>query len=84
MTATRLGLPDQAIDWLLLDKGKNEYLANGHNYQTPALPIYLPGNGGLLNAIALMAGGWDKGPDTPAPGFPGNWNVQTSGFVRLP
>jgi len=84
MTATRLGLPDQAIDWLMLNKGKNEFLANGHNYQTPALPIYLPGNGGLLAAIGLMAGGWDGGPDRPAPGFPPDWKVQAEGFIRNP
>ncbi|MCL2595783.1 MAG: hypothetical protein FWD83_09720, partial [Promicromonosporaceae bacterium] len=53
MTAARLGRPADAVDWLLLAAGKNEYLPNGHNYQTPALPIYLPGNGGLLTAIAL-------------------------------
>ena len=84
MTAARLGLPDQAVDWLLLDKGKNDYLPNGHNFQTPALPIYLPGNGGLLNAVALMAGGWDGGPTRPAPGFPESWKVAVEGFTRLP
>jgi hypothetical protein len=72
MTATRLGRPDVAIDWLLVGKGKNEYLVNGHNYQTPGLPIYLPGNGGLLAAVALMAS---------ERAFPESWNVQSDGFV---
>ncbi len=84
MTAARLDRPEVAVDWLLLGKGKNEHLPNGHNYQTPALPIYLPGNGGLLTAVALMAGGWDGAPDRPAPGFPASWKVAHEGFVRMP
>ena len=36
--------------------------ANGHDYETPHLPCYLPGNGGLLSAVAMMAGGF-TGPD---------------------
>ena len=59
MCAARLGEGEQAIDLLLMDVTKNRYLANGHNYQSERLPIYLPGNGGLLATIAMMAGGWD-------------------------
>ncbi|WP_242496379.1 hypothetical protein [Xylanimonas protaetiae] len=84
MTAARLGRPEAAVDWLLQERGKNEHLANGHNYQTPALPAYLPGNGGLLTAVALLAGGWDGAPDRPAPGFPESWTVAADGFLRLP
>ena len=57
MTAARLGEPARAVDALLLDTPKNLYRANGHNHQRPGLTIYLPGNGGLLYAVALMAGG---------------------------
>src|SRR5438046_7490751 len=35
----------------------NRYLPNGHNWQRANLPCYLPGNGGLLYAVAMMAGG---------------------------
>lgn len=42
-----------------MNKRTNTYLPNGHNYQDPRLRIYLPGNGGLLTAIALMCAGWD-------------------------
>ncbi|MCK7496811.1 MAG: hypothetical protein MZW92_42405 [Comamonadaceae bacterium] len=52
MTAARLGKPDLAIDALLMDTPKNVYRANGHNHQRPGLTIYLPGNGGLLYAVA--------------------------------
>ena len=47
MTATRLGLPEKAIDALLMNIATNTYLPNGHNYQDDRLTIYLPGNGGF-------------------------------------
>ncbi len=83
MTAARLGMTEHAVDILLMDEGKNRYLPNGHNYQGPGLPCYLPGNGGLLYAIALMAAGWRGAADRPAPGFPanGNWTVRHEGLL---
>ncbi|MFB9277562.1 glycoside hydrolase family 65 [Cohnella cellulosilytica] len=85
MTAARLGEGNLAVDALLMERGKNTYLPNGHNYQRPDLSVYLPGNGGLLTAVAMMAGGWDNGPDAHAPGFPqdGSWNVRSEGFLRM-
>ncbi len=78
MTAARLGEPKLAVDALLRDTEKNRYVANGHNWQRPNLPCYLPGNGGLLYAVALMAGGWKGAPNTSTPGFPtdGTWKVR--------
>lgn len=84
MTAARLGRSEQAVDLLLTDTGKNEVLANGHNRQTGSLPLYLPGNGGLLSAVALMAGGWDGAPQRPCPGLPTAWEARAEGFVRSP
>jgi hypothetical protein len=86
MTAARLGEPERAVDALFLESPKNRYLANGHNYQSARLPLYLPGNGGLLAAVAMMAAGWDGGPDRPTPGFPdnGKWHVRWEGLRRLP
>ncbi len=80
MTAARLGETATAIDALLLDTPKNGYAANGHNYQRPNLPLYLPGNGGLLYAVALMAMGWKDAPKQPAPGFPKDWKVRVEDF----
>lgn len=82
MCAARLGETKLAIDALMIDTPKNGYAANGHNYQRPNLPLYLPGNGGLLYAIALMAGGWKGSPKKNAPGFPddGSWTVRSEGF----
>jgi hypothetical protein len=86
MTAARLGRPDMAIDALLLDTPKNRYRANGHNHQRPGLTIYLPGNGALLYATAMMAAGWDGAPAGHAPGFPrdGRWVVRWEGLKRAP
>jgi hypothetical protein len=86
MTAARLGKPERAIDALLLDTPKNVYRKNGHNHQRPGLTVYLPGNGGLLTAVAMMAAGWDGGPPTHAPGFPqdGSWTVKWEGLRPMP
>jgi hypothetical protein len=85
MCATRLGEPERAIDALLLDTPKNHYGLNGHNYQRPGLSIYLPGNGGLLYATAMMAAGWDGAPER-TPGFPQNglWKVRFENLSRAP
>jgi len=86
MTAARLGEQDRAIDALLLDTPKNHYGLNGHVYQRPGLTIYLPANGGLLYATALMAAGWDGAPERNAPGFPdnGQWNVRWENLSVAP
>lgn len=83
MCATRLHRPDDAVGALLMAVAKNIYLPQGHNWQTPRLRCYLPGNGGLLLAVALMAAGWD-GCTTPEPGFPPAWKVRYEGILPLP
>ncbi len=55
MTAAKLDEPKTAVDCLFIESPKNTWLPNGHNWQRPDLPVYLPGNGGLLAAAALMA-----------------------------
>ena len=86
MAAARLGQPETALKALLIDTQKNTYLPNGHNFQTAdRLRIYLPGNGALLTAVAMMCAGWD-GCLTPSnPGFPqdGTWNVRWEGLQRM-
>jgi hypothetical protein len=86
MTAARLGEPELALEALLMNTPKNEYLPNGHNYQREKLPLYLPGNGGVLTAVAMMAAGWDDAPNQHAPGFPDNgaWVVRWEGLKRMP
>jgi len=84
MTAARLGEPEKAVDALLMDAPKNKYLASGQNFGTAGLlPLYLPGNGGFLYAVAMMAAGWD-GAKGNAPGFPVSrgWDVRWEGLRK--
>ena len=82
MCTARLGEGERAIDLLLMDVTKNRYLTNGHNYQAPRLPIYLPGNGDLLTTIAMMANGWDEREEPTA--FPDGWVVRHEGLQQMP
>ncbi len=87
MCAVRLGQPERAIDLILKDTMKNVYVTSGNNRQESRddLPLYLPGNGSLLLAIAAMCAGFD-GCSTPLPGFPkdGSWTVEYEGILPLP
>ncbi|GAA2993529.1 hypothetical protein JOD63_001614 [Microbacterium terrae] len=74
MTAARLDEPALALDALLRPEGKNRYTAVGHNPQMGSmLPLYLPGNGGLLLAVAVLA-------ETGCFDAPG-WHAALEGFV---
>lgn len=81
MNAARLGRFDLAVDLLLMESEKNTYTPNGHNAQLPKpdLPLYLPGNGALLLALSLMAGGLGAGPLFPSKG----WVVRSEGLRRF-
>jgi hypothetical protein len=85
MTASRLYQPELAINALMMDADKNTYLTNGHNYQDMRLRLYLPGNGGLLTAVGMMAAGWD-GASGASPGFPknGKWNIKWENIQPMP
>ncbi|MBN1865836.1 glycoside hydrolase family 65 [Candidatus Sumerlaeota bacterium] len=83
MCAARLGEPEAAIDALFSDLAQNRFLANGHNPTRQDLPLYLPANGALLIATAMMAAGWDGSPPgADAPGFPKppGWVVRNEGL----
>jgi hypothetical protein len=87
MTAARLGRPQDAVNCLLFDRGPNNaYTAAGHCPQRGDLPVYLPANGALLAAVAMMSVGWDGAPSRNAPGFPadGTWKVRSEGLKPLP
>ena len=84
MCAARLGKPNKALKFLLTDTSRFSFsdvgLATGGPYP------YMPSNGGLLYAVALMAAGWDAGPERSAPGFPsdGSWVVHWEGLKKAP
>jgi protein-glucosylgalactosylhydroxylysine glucosidase len=76
MTAAKLNEPELAVRALMIESVKNRYLPNGHVYQGRNLPAYLPGNGGLLAAVAMMALGGVFPRD-------GKWSVKLEGFSAL-
>jgi protein-glucosylgalactosylhydroxylysine glucosidase len=84
MTATRLHIPEKAIEALLMPVQTNTYLVNGHNYQDQRLTIYLPGNGGLLAAVAMMCAGFE-GNKINNPGIPANgkWKIKWEGLKPI-
>ena len=46
-----------------IDSGSDMEKKDGQGVCTGGPCPYLPGNGGLLYAIAMMAAGWDGAPD---------------------
>ncbi len=80
MTAARLGKMDLALDCLLMDTYKNRYVISGNNRQQSRkdLPLYLPGNGSLLLAMAFLTAGGDE----MKPRFPDSWRVTVEGMDR--
>ena len=84
MAAARTGQPQIAVDALLAKSPRNGYDLQGINTGGPC--PYLPGNGGLLYAAAMMAAGWDGAPQRHAPGFPadGSWVVKWEGLKTAP
>jgi hypothetical protein len=81
MAAARTGQTQIAVEALLKENRTNSFSIEGINGGW-----YLPGNGGLLYAVAMMAAGWDGAPDRPAPGFPadGSWAVKWEGLKKAP
>ncbi|KAH8680180.1 Six-hairpin glycosidase-like protein [Ilyonectria robusta] len=79
INSARIGNPERAIHhltaydyWKFDDAG---FAIRGGDGGTP--PPFMPGNAGLLLAVAYMAEGWD-GSSSDAPGFPknGEWVVE--------
>ena len=70
----RLGWAPEAIVGGPLNDSKFPYYKNGH---TLCCPTYLPGNGGLLLTVAMLAAGSDTSPPMH---FPAAWNVVAEGF----
>jgi hypothetical protein len=88
-TATRLGDFETAVDIITIASPRVRFLPQGY-VRRPAepdgCPAYMPFNGSFLNAVGLMAGGWDGAPEGLAPGFPknGKWVVRAEGLMPMP
>lgn len=85
INSARIGNPQRAIYhltafdyWKFDDAG---FAIRGGDGGTP--PPFMPGNAGLLYAIAYCAAGW-QGSSEDAPGFPkdGSWVVRHEGMVK--
>lgn len=87
MTEMRLGNPERALKILLIDTEKNQYVLSGNNMQVSRndLPLYMPGNGSMLLAVAMMAAGY-SGCACEHPGFPqdGSWKLEMEGMNQMP
>ncbi|HVW22333.1 MAG TPA: hypothetical protein VHC86_14055 [Opitutaceae bacterium] len=87
LTAARLGEPAAAA--AIVSDSATRFRLNGL-VPRPAEPLdcpaYLPVNAALLDAVGLMAGGWDGAPTGVAPGFPrdGRWSVRAEGLYPMP
>jgi len=89
MTAARLGERETAVDIVTNDVAAARFRNNGlipRAAEPLDLPAYLPTNAAMLDAVGLMAAGWDGAPPVNAPGFPqdGSWSVRSEGLNRLP
>jgi hypothetical protein len=73
MTASKLGKTNQTVELLLKESPQNIWRNNGNNSYSNELSVYLPGNGAVLSAIAMMI----KDNSFPKNG---KWNVKSEGF----
>lgn len=85
MTAARLGHPADAVDMLLHDSPKNSFDAHAMVGGGNPYP-YIPTNGALLYAVAMMCAGWDGSSQLDNPGFPanGSWIVEWEDLKKAP
>ncbi len=89
MTAARLGETDVAVGIVTNDSPAARFRANGlvpRAAEPLDCPAFLPVNASLLDAVGLMAAGWEGAPPVSAPGFPqdGSWTVRAEGLNRMP
>ena len=85
MAAARVGEPELAVQALLVEVAKEPVIGpTGTIISDRGLTAYLPGNGGLFCAMAMMAAGWTGGSEVAAPGIPsdGKWRVVHEGLRR--
>ncbi|KAK0451403.1 Six-hairpin glycosidase-like protein [Desarmillaria tabescens] len=83
MSSARNGDAEEATEWLLDPLFNFDDVGmplGGVRVPTP----YFPGSGGLLYAVAMMAGGWDGSEgNANAPGFPKDgWVVRYEGLSK--
>lgn len=80
MAAARCGKPQLALEYLLHPSPNFQF--DEHGLATGGPFPYLPSNGALLTAIAMMVEGWD-GSAGKFPGFPqdGSWVINAEDLI---
>ena len=87
MSEIRLGNYEKAMDLLLMDSPKNCYVTSGNNAQLLRndLPLYLPGNGSLLLAIAMLTAGFGLNTNVASClSETGKWSIEYENILPLP
>lgn len=85
MCAARLGHPEEAVNILLHPYKKFNF--DEHGFEGGGNPYpYLPSNGGLLYAVAMMTAGWEGDNGVHEPGWPkdGSWVVKWEDLKKAP
>ena len=85
MCAARLLHPGQAVDMLLNPSPRFSF--DEHGFVGGGNPYpYIPSNGGLLYAVAMMTAGWDGDKNVPEPGWPkdGSWVIKWEDLKKAP
>ena len=84
MAAARCGKPQLALEYLLHPSPNFQF--DEHGLATGGPFPYLPSNGALLTAIAMMVEGWDgsagKFPGFPQDAYSGGYPFSISGDIR--
>ncbi|HMI02158.1 MAG TPA: hypothetical protein VK541_06735 [Pedobacter sp.] len=85
MCAARLGHPKDAVEMLLHPSKKFGFDSHGLVGGGNPYP-YIPSNGGLLYAVAMMTAGWDGDKNIHQPGWPkdGSWVVRWENLKKAP
>lgn len=84
MAAARTGDANGAVEFLTTDSKQFGFDEHGVARGGPC--PYFPSNGGVLAAVAMLAGGWDAMPadafGKKSLAFPKNWKVKAEGFGK--
>ncbi|KAL1870642.1 hypothetical protein Plec18167_007406 [Paecilomyces lecythidis] len=80
MNSVRLGDVDAAIGYLVDPNFQFDDVGMPVGSEGKAPTPYFPGSGGLLQAVAMMAGGWGGQDKEFVSAFPEDWMAKVEGF----
>ncbi|KAJ9205261.1 Six-hairpin glycosidase-like protein [Paecilomyces variotii] len=83
MNSVRLGDVDAAVRYLVDEYFQFDDVGMPIGSEGKAPTPYFPGSGGLLQAVAMMAGGWGEEDKEFVPAFPRDWMARVDNFERV-